>query len=130
MKKTREERKAKVAATLERFESGAVRANNDKGRFPARFALISPIALRRLAETYGEGSIKYSDNNWLKGIPATNLMDHAMDHINQYLTGDTSEDHLAHAAWNLFAIMHFEEVRPDLIDLIARKNSTVEFSRQ
>jgi len=33
-----------------------------------------------------------------------------------WLQGDRTEDHLAHAAWNIFALMHFEETRPELID--------------
>jgi hypothetical protein len=41
-------------------------------------------------------------------------------HINQWLAGDSSEDHLAHAVWNLMSALHFEETRPDLIDIPAR----------
>lgn len=103
------------------FESGAVRDANVAGaknaKFPARFDLVSPIGLRRLAETYGEGALKYNDHNWRKGMPVSVMLNHAAAHVNAYLTGDASEDHLAHAAWNLFAIMHFEETRPDLFDL-------------
>lgn len=99
------------------FESGAVRGVEDS---IARFDLITPVGLRRLAETYGEGAIKYSDENWLKGIDAKNLMNHAMTHINKYMAGDKTEDHLAHAAWNLFAIMHFEELKPDMINITTR----------
>lgn len=102
---------------LKHFDSGAVRQKEDSH---ARFDLISPIGLRRLAETYGEGAIKYNDENWLKGINAKNLMNHALVHINKWLAGDKTEDHLAHASWNLFAIMHFEETRPELIDITTR----------
>lgn len=42
-------------------------------------------------------------------------LNHAVRHLYLWLQGDTSEDHLAHAAWNIFAIMHFEEARPELI---------------
>lgn len=101
-------------STLTKFPNGAVRGKEET---PARFDLISPVGLRRLAETYGEGALKYSEGNWLKGIDAKNLMNHALVHLNKYLSGDTSEDHLAHASWNLFAIMHFEETRPELINL-------------
>lgn len=104
-----------------KFETGAIRGEEKFNRFPPRFDLISHIGERRLAETYGEGAQKYDDNNWLKGIPISNLINHAMDHINNYRAGDVSEDHLAHAAWNLFAAMHMEETRPDLQDLFHRK---------
>lgn len=86
------------------FASGAVRQAKKE-----RFDLICPVGLRRLALTYAEGAAKYSDNNWCKGIPVANFIDHALRHINQYQAGETGEDHLAHAIWNLWAIMHFEE---------------------
>jgi hypothetical protein len=85
-----------------------------------RYDLISPIGLKRLAATYGEGAVKYPPGNWMKGIPASDLINHAMTHIMQWLAGDTSEDHLAHATWNLFSVMHFEQTRPDLIDCVSR----------
>jgi len=44
-------------------------------------------------------------------------LDSALRHANQYLEGHRDEDHLAQAAWNFFAAMHFEETRPDLNDI-------------
>lgn len=44
-------------------------------------------------------------------------LNHALAHIVAYLSGDRAEDHLAHCAWNVSATMHFEETRPDLLDL-------------
>lgn len=102
------------------FSTGAVRSKDADN---VRYDLLTPIGLRRLAETYAEGAEKYSDWNWLKGIPASDLMNHALRHAFLWLSGDTSEDHLAHASWNLFAIMHFEETRPELIDIPSRKTS-------
>lgn len=96
------------------FPTGAIRGTDNSG---VRFDLISSVGLRRLAETYAEGAAKYGDNNWLKGIPASNLLNHLEVHLNKFKSGDTSEDHLAHAAWNLFTLMHFQETRPELIDL-------------
>lgn len=133
--KERQEDIAKLAASglkpgepckpdnLHRFESGAVRSTDAD---TCRFDLISPIALRRLAETYAEGAAKYPPNpvthqcNYKKGIPASNLMNHLLRHIFLWLAGDKSEPHLEHAAWGLFTIMHFEETRPDLIDVYER----------
>lgn len=96
------------------FDSGAVRSTDSDG---TRYDLVSPIGLRRLAETYAEGAKKYGDNNWLKGFPMSNTLQHLMTHIEKWRAGDRSEDHLAHAAWGLFALMHFEETRPELNDL-------------
>lgn len=101
-----------MAENIKQFDTGAVRSSDADN---VRFDLITPIGLRRLAETYAEGAKKYSENNWLKGIPSSDLFNHAVRHLYLWLAGDTSEDHLAHATWNIFAIMHFEETRPELI---------------
>lgn len=39
---------------------------------------------------------------------------HAIAHLYAYLSGDRSEDHLAHAAWNCLAACHSEELWPEL----------------
>jgi len=96
------------------FDSGAKRSSDAED---VRYDLISPIGLRRLAETYAEGAKKYGAGNWLNGFPATNLVNHLMRHVDLFRSGDASEDHLAHAAWGLFTLMHFSETRPDLMDV-------------
>lgn len=98
----------------EHFRSGMVRdVREGKGRFD----LISPFAIKRLAQVYERGAAKYDDRNWEKGAPYCRFLDSALRHINQYLSRETDEDHLAQAAWNLLAIMHFEEVgRTELDD--------------
>lgn len=96
------------------YESGAVRSADAED---VRYDLISPFGLERLARTYAEGAAKYSDHNWRKGMPVSVMINHAMRHVVLYLRGDRAEDHLAHAAWNLFAVMEFEATRPELLDL-------------
>jgi hypothetical protein len=112
---------AESTGDMKKNQHGATRqagvAGSQKSKFPARYELISTIGLRRLAETHGEGSIKYGDNNWLNGMEDKDLLNHALAHINLYRAGDRTEDHLAHASWNLFACMHFEETRPELMTL-------------
>lgn len=104
------------------FETGATRqatVAGDGEEFPLRYDLMfdNLELLRRLALTYGEGSLKYSPRNWQKGFPESVLVNHAMAHIVQYLDGDTSEDHLAHAVWNLGTIMHQQKHKPALMDI-------------
>jgi hypothetical protein len=103
---------------LTRFATGAVRGTDANGE---RWDLITPIGLRRLAETCAEGVAKYGEHNWARGIPASVMLNHALRHIYLYLAGDASEDHLAHAAWNILGVCHFEEAMPDMIDIPARK---------
>lgn len=108
-------------ANRKTFESGAVR-EEIKG---VRYDLISPVGLRRLAETYHEGAMKYGDWNWTKGMPVSDVLNHVLAHLVAYLGGDASEDHLAHAAWGLFAAMHFEELKPGMLDVPSRKGAGV-----
>jgi hypothetical protein len=99
----------------EEFTTGAVRdIREGKGRFD----LVSPFALMRLAKWYEAGAKKYSERNWEKGMPFSRFLDSALRHLIKYQMGMSDEDHLAAAAWNVFAIMHFEELgRIDLNDL-------------
>jgi hypothetical protein len=95
------------------FATGSVRSSDADG---VAYHLISPVGLRRLAETCREGAVKYGDYNWERGQPVGEIMNHAIRHCYLYLDGDRSEDHLAHAAWGLFAAMHMEERMPEMLD--------------
>ena len=106
------------------FTTGAVRGVKAAGEIGdlARFDLITPIGLRRVAEAYGEGASKYPLGNWTKGIPESSLLQHAYAHLAAYMMGDKSEDHIGHAIWNLMTLAHFQETRPDLLDLEQVRN--------
>jgi len=110
-----------ASETTRKFETGAVRSAEADD---TRFDLISPIGLRRVAETYAEGAVKYGDRNWEQGFPVSCVLNHALRHVNEWLAGDRREDHLAHAAWNLFAAMHFEECLPELVDIPTRQQNS------
>ena len=88
------------------FDTGAVRSTDANH---AMYHLISPVGMRRLGETMKEGFDKYGAFNYEKGMPIGDTLNHALQHIFNYLDGDRSEDHLAHGAFNLFAAMHMEE---------------------
>lgn len=105
----------KDSGSREEMPTGSVRDSREgKGRFD----LISPFALARLAGVYERGAKKYADRNWEKGQPFSRFLDSAMRHLNRFAMGWDDEDHLAQAAWNLFAIMHFEELeRTELDDM-------------
>ena len=106
----------KDSGKRQEFKTGAVRDIQDsKGRFD----LVSPLALKRLADLYQRGCAKYGERNYEKGIPLCRIIDSAMRHLNMYLAGDRSEDHLSALAWNAFALIHTEEQ-------IARGNLSVE----
>lgn len=89
------------------FESGAVRdVITGKGRFD----LLSPIALKRLAQHTESGALKYSDRNWEKGIKLSSFIDSGIRHFFDYLEGKRDEDHLAAVMWNAQGAIHTEEL--------------------
>ncbi len=100
-----------MSEPLHEFDTGAVRSTDAD---ETRYDLITPIGLAALARTYAEGSRKYSDFNWERGMPVHDLLNHAIRHIFVYLSGDRSDDHLPHAAWNLLAAIHSEACWPEL----------------
>lgn len=110
-----------MKTTSETASTGAERTSMyPKGeKFAARYDLMfrNDVGMRRLAETWGEGFEKYGADNWMKGFPASVFISHALEHIRLYLSGDRSEDHLAHGAWNLLALCWVEEKKPELLDL-------------
>lgn len=93
------------------YETGAVRSSDAE---LTRYDLISPIGLAAVAAACAEGAQKYGDYNWEKGMPAADMVNHALRHIYVFLAGDRSEDHLGHAAWNLMAAIHSLELWPEL----------------
>ncbi len=99
---------------IEVFDTGAQRSS---GKGKGRFDLIPTGPERRVALKYEEGAIGYGENNWKKGMKFSRLFDSTKRHINQFMEGDRSEDHLAAAVWNLFAVMYFEEKMPEMNDL-------------
>jgi len=99
--------------TTAKFGTGAVRSDTFE---EFRYDLVSPIGLREVARACSEGAQKYSDWNWEKGMPVNDLLNHAIAHVYQFLSGDRSEPHLGHAAWNLLAAIHSHELWPHLND--------------
>jgi hypothetical protein len=97
--------------TTAKFGTGAVRSDTFE-KF--RYDLVSPIGLREVARACAEGAEKYGDWNWEKGMPVHDLLNHALAHIYNFLSGDRSEPHLGHAAWNLLAAIHSHELWPHL----------------
>jgi hypothetical protein len=96
----------KDSGTRAGFESGAVR---DTSQGKGRYDLLPVLALRRLAQLYERGAIKYDAHNWEKGIPVWRMFDSGIRHANDALSGKIDEDHLAGAVWNLLGIMEYEE---------------------
>jgi len=96
----------KDSGQRQEFESGAVRdIQEGKGRYD----LLPTRAIRRLARHYENGAVKYGENNYLKGMPMSRFLDSALRHLFKALEGHQDEDHLIACAWNLLAIVEFQE---------------------
>jgi hypothetical protein len=61
------------------------------------------------AQALHEGATKYGERNWEKGIPESNLINHALYHLFKLVSGDESENHRSHLVWNVLTLVHFRE---------------------
>lgn len=111
----------KDSGKRQKFDSGMVR-DTQEGK--PRYDLIPTEGLHRLADLYARGAEKYDDNNWQKGQPFSRAYASLFRHVIAWREGDRSEDHLAAVAWNSFALMWYEENKPELNDLFGEKNET------
>lgn len=94
-----------------KYASGAVRSSDAEA---TRYDLITPIGLAAVAAACAEGAQRYGDFNWEAGMPANDMLNHALRHIYLFLSGCRAEDHLGHAAWNVMAAIHSLELWPEL----------------
>lgn len=96
----------KDSGERQEFSTGA-RRDIQEGK--GRYDLIPAEPLKRLAQLYERGAIKYGEHNWTKGIPLARYLDSALRHLINYMEGDREEDHLIAACWNLFSLVATEE---------------------
>lgn len=89
----------------ESFGGDSVR-DSQKGK--ARYDLLSPIALKRVALLLARGAEHYGERNWEKGQPMSRFLSSMLRHAQDYQLGDRTEDHLAAVVYNAFGMMHFE----------------------
>lgn len=92
------------------FSSGA-RSSEAKPRYD----LIPACALRRYAERCGLGAQLHGDDNWKRGAGdleyERDRLNHTIEHLLKYASGDRSEDHLGAVLWGAGALCWFEEQR-------------------
>ena len=100
------------------FASGAVR---DKKTGKGRCDLLPACVLLRLAKHYERGAERFGAYNWKQGIPCHSFVDSAMRHLLKYMDGQTDEDHLIAAIWNLCGLAWTEEKLPELMDIPERQ---------
>lgn len=95
--------KVQDTGTRSAFGTGSQRDTQEgKGRFD----LIPSTVLRRLAQHYENGALKYGDNNWQKGQPLKQYLNSAMRHLLAIEECDLTEDHFAAVIWNIASMIH------------------------
>lgn len=106
---------------------------NDGGKL--RFDLIPVMPLRKLAEVYTLGSLKYDDRNWERGMLWGRIYAAMLRHATAWWLGERNDavdgqHHLASVAWCALALMEFEETHPELDDRPRRKVRCAETRNQ
>lgn len=95
------------------FGSGAVR---DMHEGKGRMDLLPWAAIIEVSKHCEEGAKKYGEHNVDKGIPTHSLCDSAGRHLGKYLDGQTDENHLVAAAWNLLWAVQMVVKCPEYVD--------------
>lgn len=103
------------------FETGAQR---DMHQGKGRFDLLPWNAIHDVAKCCEEGALKYGERNIDKGIPQHSLIDSGIRHLKKYICGQTDEDHLRAAAWNILWALEQRTTHPELLDIPASQNNT------
>lgn len=101
------------------FSTGAVRDMKDgKGRMD----LLPWYGIMEVSKHCEEGAKKYGEHNVDRGIPLHSLMDSASRHLAKFMAGETDEDHLRAAAWNILWALNQRTTHPELDDLYFEKD--------
>ena len=66
---------------------------------------------------YSEGSKKYAERNWEKGIPLHCYVDSGVRHYLKWKRGDEDERHDRAFVWNMLGLLWTDENIPDMNDL-------------
>jgi len=99
------------------YENGFQR---DMHKGKGRMDLLPWRAIIQVSKHCEEGALKYGERNIDKGCPQHSLIDSAFRHLSKYTIGETDENHLTAACWNLLWALEQELCRPDMQDIPAR----------
>jgi len=102
---------------MEKQEQKALRYNEGKNRL----GLIPPEILEELGKVLSYGALKYSANNWQKGLPFSSVLDSLERHITAFRKGESIDaesgcHHLGHAACNIAFLLNYSKTHPEMDD--------------
>lgn len=84
-------------------------SQRDSREGKGRFDLLPARALFRVARIFEAGAKKYENRNWELGQPLARYLDSGLRHLACGLRGDTDEDHIAQAAWNILCFLETQD---------------------
>ena len=94
-------------------DTGFVRDTHEgKGRMD----LLPWPAIIELSKHCEAGALKYGERNIDKGAPLHSLLDSGARHLAKLMSGQTDEDHLRAACWNLMWALNQRTTHPELND--------------
>lgn len=82
-----------------------------------RMDLLPWYAIIELSQHCEEGALKYGERNIDKGAPLHSLLDSGARHLAKVMAGETDEDHLRAACWNLMWALQQRTTHPELDDM-------------
>lgn len=88
----------KDSGARQEFSTGAVR---DRQHGKGAFHLVPNWVLWLVSRVYEDGALKYADRNWEKGMPLSQYIRSAENHIAKLKCGMRDEPHASQAVWNL-----------------------------
>lgn len=95
------------------FDSG-MRRDTNEGK--PRYDLMPLNEVRRLAELYSRGAVKYGEKNWQLADSEKEMnrfKESAFRHFYQWAAGDVDEDHMAAVVFNVFAYEYVKDKMSD-----------------
>lgn len=72
--------------------------------------------LLEVSKHFAEGAEKYSENNWMKGIPLKSYINSSVRHYLKWLRGDEDEPHDRAFVWNILCAIWTCKHKPELND--------------
>jgi len=93
------------------FDNGFVR---DMSEGKGRMDLLPWAAIVELSKHGENGAVKYGERNIDKGAPINCMLDSAFRHLAKYMEGETDENHLVSAMWNIAWAVQFETTKSEM----------------
>lgn len=99
------------------YKTKAIKHDSDK----ARMDLMPALPLLEIGQVMGYGAKKYSERNWEQGMSWGRMYAAAQRHLLAFWSGEDIDpesglSHLAHAGFNILALLEYTKTHRELDD--------------